>query len=363
MADRSSLAPAGALLLFVVVGAALSQQDAPALAAGTAVGAVAAALLAIDRIPVVPVAALGLLGVSLVCVGSSANVGWFALCVLAGTCSLHGLRSGVAFAALATAVLVAMWAVGSDGGWASWVAGTLFTTVVCLMARRQHELLVQLRAAQAGLADRTRAEERNRIARELHDVIGHSLTVSLLHVSGARLALLEDPAEAAAALEEAERLGRQSLAEVRQAVGLLREGDGASTAPMPGAVELTALVDGLRRAGTPVAYEVVGDPSGLPSTTGLTVYRILQEGLTNVARHAPGVDVAVRLEVTPRETLLTIDSAGPPGVCNDEGVGLHSMRERAAALGGALTAGPDLTGWRVHATLPVAAHRIGVTQS
>ena len=88
--------------------------------------------------------------------------------------------------------------------------------------RRQRDLLVQLREAQAGLAQRAQAEERNRIAREMHDVIAHSLTVSLLHVSSARLALADDPDEAARALAEAERLGRESLDEVRHAVGLMR---------------------------------------------------------------------------------------------------------------------------------------------
>jgi signal transduction histidine kinase len=358
MADRIWLVPPAAVLLFVVVGAALSQQDGLVVAAATAVGAAAAVLLAWDRLPVVPVALLALAAVALICADSSANLGWFAVCVLAGVCSLHGAGSGVVFAGSATVVFVAMAVLGTESGWMTWVAGTLFTTVVCVMARRQHELLHQLRAAQAGLADRTRAEERNRIARELHDVIGHSLTVSLLHVSSARLALQEDPVEAAAALEEAERLGRQSLEEVRQAVGLLREGNDSAIAPMPGTGELTALVEGLRRAGTPVSYDVVGDLSTLPATAGLTLYRILQEGLTNAARHAAGAEVRVRLEVTSRETVLTVDSAGPPGVRNDDGVGLHSMRERAAAMGGVVTAGPQAGGWQVRATLPVAPYRV-----
>src|SRR6185437_12005903 len=94
--------------------------------------------------------------------------------------------------------------------------------VGCTFGRRQRDLLVQLREAQAGLAQRAQAEERNRIAREMHDVIAHTLTVSLLHVSSARLALADDPDEAARALAEAERLGRESLEEVRHAVGLMR---------------------------------------------------------------------------------------------------------------------------------------------
>ena len=118
------------------------------------------------------------------------------------------------------AVLVGQWVNQTDEpGWASWIAGTVFTVTACIFDQRQRSLLAQLHEAQAGLADRARADERNRIAGEMHDVIGHALTVSLLHVSSARLALDDDPAEAKESLAEAERLAQQSLAEVRAAVG------------------------------------------------------------------------------------------------------------------------------------------------
>ncbi len=109
-----------------------------------------------------------------------------------------------------------------DAGWTPWVAGVAISAGGAALIVRQQELVIQLRAAQAGLAERSRAEERNRIARDLHDVIAHSLTVSLLHISSARLAVSEDPGDAERALAEAERLGRQSLEEVRSIVGLMR---------------------------------------------------------------------------------------------------------------------------------------------
>ena len=168
-------------------------------------------------------------------------------------------------------MIVCEWTtVEEDLGWAAWIAGTVFTVVVALMARRQGQLIDELRAAQAGLADRARVEERNRIARELHDVIGHALTVSQLHVSSARLAVEEDPAEAVASLVEAERLGLQSLREVRHAVGLLREdGDPSATTPLPGAEQLPTLVDGSAGPGwtSPTRWSVSrrGSPRLLPS--------------------------------------------------------------------------------------------------
>jgi signal transduction histidine kinase len=261
---------------------------------------------------------------------------------------------GGAFTVAVIAVILAEWVLAEeDLGWAAWIAGTLFTVVFALMARRQAQLIDELRAAQAGLADRARVEERNRIARELHDVIGHALTVSQLHVSSARLAVEEDPAEAMASLVEAERLGMQSLREVRHAVGLLREdGDPSATTPLPGAEQLPALVDGFRRAGVDISYEVVGEPVRLPATVAITVYRILQEALTNVARHAAGAATRVRIEVDPAQTVLTVDSTGEAGVNNHGGIGLSTMKERAEVLGGDLAAGPSPSGWRVRAVLP-----------
>ena len=341
-----------AVALCVAVGALLSDAALPVVVAAAAVGLATTLVL--------PYRGWGVLGGALVvagaitvlCDGSPANVGWFALCLLAGHCALRGgTRQAVLFGSAAFLALTLQVTVrSSDPGWAAWFGGTLFATVICLMARRQGELLEELRAAQAGLADRVRTEERIRVARELHDVIGHALTVSLLHVSSARLAVQHDPEEAAEELAQAERLGRQSLTEVRQAVGLLREGT-SGRAPLPGAAQLPALVDGFRRAGADVAYDVVGDPARLTATTGLTVYRILQESLTNAVRHGANCAAAVRLEVDDRSAVLTVDSVGPPGTASG-GSGLVGMRERAQALGGELTAGPAENGWRVRTVLP-----------
>jgi signal transduction histidine kinase len=301
---------------------------------------------------------------------------WFAVCLLAGWCTLAGgRRDGLAYLAGVLALFAAEWLwIRPDPGWAAWMSGATLTVLAGLLIRHQIDLVAQLREAQADLASKTRVEERNRVARELHDVIGHTLVVSLLHVQSARLAVEHDPADAARALAEAERLGRECLAEVRMTVGMLREderggpasGNSASgssasgsggadgvVAPLPGVEGLPALMDRFRSAGADITLTVEGDTSALPATTGLAVYRIAQEALTNAAKHAPGAPTAVRLSVDAGRVTLTADSSGAPGT--GTGLGVVSMRERAESLGGTCEAGPGGQGWLVRATLPLDA--------
>jgi signal transduction histidine kinase len=307
-------------------------------------------------------AAVATAGVALVGNADSHSIVWFALVVVAGWCVLSkGIAVGIAYW-VGTVLLFGaewLWAL-RDPGWAPWIAGVTVSVLATLLIRHEFILVERLRAAQADLAERTRTDERTRIARELHDVIAHSLTVALLHVTSARLAVEYDPADAARALAEAERLGRQSLTEVRATMGLLREAPSADapagvTPPVPGFADLPALVDQLRRAGAEVSLNVRGDLDELPDTAGATVYRIVQEALTNATRHAPGSPVAVRIEAATSGVEVDVDSAGPPG--HGSGMGLPNMAERARALGGTCTAGPGGGGWLVHASLPARAAR------
>jgi signal transduction histidine kinase len=348
----------GVISVFAVLGL-LQQHRSLALAGPALVVAVGAALLMTPGRPAALAVSVALTAAGLAVLGngSASDVGWFGVCILAGWCAYVGsVPVTIALWAGAVVTFGLEWALTvDDRGWASWIAGTTFATFGFLLVRREKDLAGQLRAAQAGLADRARAEERNRIARELHDVIAHSLTVSLLHVSSARLAVEEDAAGAVRALAEAERLGRACLAEVRQVVGLLRRDEGAGTAPLPGAAQLGALAGQFRAAGADVTLEVHGDPASLAATAGLAFYRILSEALTNAVRHAPGAATRADLSVTPAGGVLLVDSAGPPGT--GTGGGLLSMRERAEALGGTCTAGPAAGGWRVRAEIPAAAAR------
>jgi signal transduction histidine kinase len=143
-------------------------------------------------------------------------------------------------------------------------------------------------------------------------------------------------------------LGRECLTEVRQVVGLLRH-EGMSTSPLPGAAQLATLVEQFRNAGVEVALDVHGNATELTSTVGLAFYRILQEALTNAARHAPGRRTRARLSVTPGGAVLVVDSTGPAGF--GTGSGLLSM-SRAEILGGVCNAGPTSGGWRVRAEIP-----------
>src|SRR4051812_1089255 len=347
-----------AFAVFVLIGLAVRLPDSPVLASLAAAEALAVGALLPRLRPglLVPWAAVAAAGVTLLCTSDPSNVGWFAICVLCGWCAFAAPRAaalGLWIAALAVFGGQALWGT-TDSGWAAWALGTSCTVGAALLVRRERGLVAELREAQAGLAERARAEERNRIARELHDVIAHSLTVSLLHVASARMAVRYDPADAGRALAEAERLGRETLDEVRSTVGLLKaDGGGADpVAPLPGLADLPALVDRFRSAGAEVALTLDGEPDGLPGTVGLAVYRIVQEALTNAAKHAPGAPVDVAVTLADRVPLAVV-SAGPPG--SGRGLGLDGMRERAESLGGTLTAGPGGGGWAVRAVLPLPA--------
>jgi signal transduction histidine kinase len=343
---------------FIAIGLARLNPD-PAAAVVAALGAVAAAAaLVLQRGPLLVLAAIATAGVAVLGHGMSSNIGWFAVCLLAAWCVLvGGRRDGLIYLAGVLALFAGEWLwVSADPGWGAWMAGSTLTVLAGLLIRHEIDLVSQLRAAQAGLAERARAEERNRIARELHDVIAHTLTVSLLHVTSARLAVEHDPADAARALAEAERLGQESLAEVRLAVGMLRQpGDSSQNAPLPGVDGLPALVERFQGAGADVSLTVDGDAARLPATTGLAIYRILQEALTNAVKHAPGAATQAQLTVGAITAELTVDTAGQPGT--GTGVGVLSMRERAESLGGSCQAGPGGRGWLVRATLPLDASR------
>jgi signal transduction histidine kinase len=357
----------GALAVFAgVVGLGLGlgrlqgyPPPAGVAATGAAVAVAAAVFLLLRRPPAPLYAVVACAGITTVGGSRSANPVWLGILLVLGWCALTGgRRVGLPLLLAALALFTVQWVhFQPDQGWGAWLAGSIALVLGGLLLRNQLILVAQLRAAQAGLAAKARAEERNRISRDLHDVIAHSLTVSLLHVMSARLAVESDPDDAARALAEAERLGRESLAEVRQVVGLLRADGGEAgldrTLPQPGASGVPSLVERFRAAGADVTLTVDGDTGRLPATVGLAVYRILQEALTNVIRHAPGAPAAARLTVSDRDATLTVDSPGKPGA--GTGHGVPGMRERAESIGGSCSAGPGGAGWLVRASFPLAA--------
>jgi signal transduction histidine kinase len=216
-------------------------------------------------------------------------------------------------------------------------------------ANRQAEHLVEeLERGRAAQAEAARLGERQRLAREMHDVLAHSLSGLMLQLEGARLLAAHDPADPRlpAALERAQQLGRAGLDEARRAIGLLRD------AELPSLSELTAGF--ARDHGVPCAFDQEGPERPLPSPARLAVYRVAQEALTNAARHARPTRVAVRLSFRPSAVRLTVEDFGAPPPLAVEGVGygLTGMRERAELLGGTLAAAPTGTGFRVELEVP-----------
>ena len=269
----------------------------------------------------------------------------------AGTSRLIGV-SGAIFGC---AAMVAAEVFGPYRGSFIWVIGISFGYFGGFMVGELDARKRALEEAQAGLAEKAAADERSRIAREVHDVIAHSLSVTMLHVSAARMALQRNrAADALEALEEAEKQGRNSLGEVRRTVGLLGPEDDPTAAPMPGMLDLPKLASDFRNAGLDVNLTIDSHPDGVPAAAGLNIYRIVQEALTNAVKHSPGAPVDVVLEVGDDGMHLRVHNARVNGAkpnTSGRGIGLRGMAERAALLGGELETDAS-DGWTVTVSAP-----------
>ncbi|WP_286171692.1 histidine kinase [Mycobacterium sp. BK086] len=225
----------------------------------------------------------------------------------------------------------------------------------------QRQLLIEQQRTQAELAAHAAADERRRIAREIHDVIAHSLSITLLHLTGARHALEHGGADAAAvdALRQAEELGRQAMSDVRRTVGLLDAGN-ESLAPEPGVEDIAGLTDDFIRAGLNLTAEIRGSYQNVSPAAGLALYRIAQESLTNIAKHAPASSSSLALVISAHEaTLSVVNDADGAGVVprTARGRGLNGMEQRIEIFGGTVHAGPRGDGWSVRAQLPLDTAR------
>lgn len=231
--------------------------------------------------------------------------------------------------------------------------------------RRAHSAWLEERARRAEAERDTKAQlvaaaERSRIAREMHDIIAHNLAVIVGLADGGRYAAVRSPERSSQALGAIASTGREALSELRRLLGVLTEDDdrAADLAPQPGLADLEALLGRVRAAGLPLTCVMQGDPAGLSEGQQLTVYRIVQEALTNTLKHAgPAATAEVMLryaggtvDVQVTDTGLGTAAGSPDGA----GRGLHGMRERAAVYDGTLQAGPASSGggWRITAHLP-----------
>lgn len=328
--------------------------------------AAGAALLARRRYPVPLLAAMLAATGVLVALGESPG-GVLALVALFTVAERCRTRVSVGALVATGAVLVALSVTSVPPPLAVWAAGA------ALGSRRQHhhELRARTEAAREQREQRRAIaahEERAAIARELHDIVAHSVTVMLVGVRGARDVLPTTPEVAAGVLSRVESSGERSLVELRRLLALLRAAAPAATAapdrPLPGLADLPELVAGFRAAGLPVDLEVGGAVPALDEGVGLSVYRITEEALTNVVRHSRADRAVVRLcHGRDRLRLEIVDEgAGPPDGeptgSPSGGHGIVGMRERALLLGGEFEAGPGSGGgFRVAARLPLRADR------
>lgn len=284
------------------------------------------------------VLALGLLGAAL----AGVKYGW--------------LPTGLPHETLAVGVTVALLVL------VSWMLGRLRRVgVQHVTALGERARLLELeRDQQAQIAA---AAERARIAREMHDVVAHSLSVVVAQADGGRYAARADAEAAVRALETIAATGRQALTDMRALLGVLRDDGASGRRPQPGAGDVRELVADVRGKGLAVDLVEEGTPRAVAPGPGLAAYRIVQEALTNVLKHAgPGARVDVLLRWHPDRLELVVDDDGrgagaepaPPG-----GQGLVGMRERAALVGGSIEAGPARSGgWRVRALLPDGGQRL-----
>ncbi|RRR96801.1 sensor histidine kinase [Glycomyces terrestris] len=254
---------------------------------------------------------------------------------------------------------------GAAGAWTLAAgAGALVAAVYCCAG---YTVLMRRLAAQLlgpGLAERLAAAEaeadraaaRNQLARDLHDSIGHTLTASTIQAAVAKQAMESDPESARLAMEAIEGTSRAALEDLDRALGVLR-GEPASTRPEPTLADLDALSDRIARTGTELAVELDGDPGSVPDAISREAYRIVQEGVTNALRHAPGAAIRVRLSVAGDRLHLRIVNGlvDAPGE-RAGGRGLTGVTERVRVLGGHASAGPEGgSEWALSASLPLHA--------
>jgi len=277
----------------------------------------------------------------------------------------RGLRAGLlVFAATVLGSAIVLAAGGSTVGNALPALIWWLAAIGIGRGLRERQALVELLRERSARLERDRErdmteaalEERARIARELHDVIAHAVSLIVVQASAERRLLGAGQKRTADTLETIERSGREALGELRRLLGVLRAQRSERLAPQPGLDALPELLDEARSGDQALRFATDGEPVRLPAGLDLTAYRIVQEALTNARKHAPGAAVDVKLRWRPAELEIEVsdDGPGPPSTPNGAGHGLIGMRERAALYGGTVRAAPAPGGgYLVHARLPI----------
>jgi signal transduction histidine kinase len=244
--------------------------------------------------------------------------------------------------------------------WPVYLLGVMLLLVGAFLRTRRlyvAELRARAEGAEADREERIRAataDERARIARELHDAVAHAMSVMVMQAEAADELLDRDPARARIAIERVQRVGREGLGEMRRLLGVLRRDESPALAPQPGVSSLQALADEVSATGLPVRLTVEGEPAALTAGVDISAYRIVQEALTNALKHAGASGVEVLLRYGESLELEISDDGDGPSPPGENGHGLIGMRERVALYGGSFDAGRSPSGgFHVHATLPI----------
>jgi signal transduction histidine kinase len=359
----------GLVLLFAVAVAVLAAASDPGTPVDLVLAALAASAFAVwTRLPDLPLLALAVAVIVPVVVAQrdgQLEPLFFEVSLLGFVVGRWARSFGAAVGVglIATAAPVAAGAIQDPPEIAVgiWIVGIAFPWALGVAAARQSQLAAELDATRRELAERALLDERRRIARDVHDLVGHGLAAVMLQVTSARHVLRRDPAAAEEALRSAEGVGRRSMRELRRTVSLLRsDGESAISPPLPSAEELGALVEEARVGGLAVELRTSGDLSRLAPGVDVALYRIAQEAVANAARHAPQARTVLDLKLGEGYACLVVETTGPTVATADPGqertrYGLIGMRERAAALGGELSAGPTPGGWRVSCRIPLEA--------
>ncbi len=353
----------------IILGGVIHSGDAHPL--DLIIGAAAgASLVGRRRAPGITLALSGALTLLLLQLQPTAG----ATAVIAPAVALYSLalRRGARERALAAVVaVVAIVAADALRGGAPTLLQTLGHVVLVAIplliadVHRTRHANLELLQERLALAERTREQEaerraeqeRLRIARDLHDVVAHTLTTINVQAAAAAQLLDRDPAHARNALETIEEASRDAIGELRAILGVLRAGTDAPLSPAPGLDQLPDLVARAREDGIGVDLDVDGErPAHLPDAVSLAAFRIAQESLTNARRHAAGADVRIALAFDPETIRLVVENDAATAAVNgtSAGVGIMGMRERAATVGGTFDARPVGDGFRVEARLPYA---------
>src|SRR6478735_488331 len=323
----------------------------------------------------------------------------FLLVALEAVAELRPLRLSLAALAtvlVPTALLVvqAVRAASEQAGLTAGIGSALFYTALDVLAwgigrwvRRHHRQVDRLQAEHTLEVAEHQAEtehavsaERLRIARELHDIVAHSVTIMVLHAAGAKRVVDTDPARAKDSLATIEQSGQQAMGELRRLLELLRENEGEpprSGSPLPGLEQVSQTINSVRASGVAVAFEVHGQARRLDTSVDLAAYRLVQEALTNITKHrGAGAHATVSIEWGEDRLTIAVEDDGAGAAANDTitggamsrasslstGNGLAGLQERIAIAGGDFVAGPtDAGGFRVAARLPVSAVTTGAT--